>query len=264
MKTLALTSPYTTGADVKAAQAALKGNVFNQDYLRGTVDGVFGEATARACVRAKYWLGYDLDDQKPIYGDLLHGYLTGKRLLPVRLKAARNARLAAATTPKPLGVKALEKLAPMVGSREDPANSNNHLISRWYGVKGPWCAMAVTYGMVFAGSTGFAKGARFAYVPFMVIAARAGQYGLQIVRRADVRPGDIVCYDWQKGDGKNPYSFDHTGLVRSRVDGNGVFKTREGNTSDDWSGSQSNGGGLFDRDDRDTDRATCVFLRAGR
>jgi hypothetical protein len=68
MKTLALTSPYTMNADVKAAQSALRGNVFNQDYLRDTVDGVFGENTARACVRAKYWLGYPLEEQQPFYG----------------------------------------------------------------------------------------------------------------------------------------------------------------------------------------------------
>src|SRR5687767_7108208 len=104
MKTLALTSPLTANADVKAAQAALKGNVFDADYLRDTVDGVFGENTARACVRAKYWLGYEPQLQLPIFGDLLHGYLTGRRQLPSKMAAARQARIAAAAA-KPLGVR---------------------------------------------------------------------------------------------------------------------------------------------------------------
>lgn len=264
MKTLTLTSPFTTGANVSAAQSALRGNVFNQDYLRAAVDGAFGEATARACVRAKYWLGYPLEEQQPIYGDHLHSYLTGARALPARLKATREARIASAAKPKPLGVRALDILRPLVGTREDPAGSNNHLVSRWYGVQGPWCAMAVTYAMVRAGSTGFVKGSYYAYVPFMVIDARAGRRGLQVVSRADAKAGDIVCFDWQRGDGRNPYSFDHVGLLRSGVRADGVFQTREGNTSDDWSGSQSNGGGLYDRDDRDTDRARCLFIRAGR
>ncbi len=267
MKTLTLTSPLTTGSDVTAAQRHLKTNVFKQDYLRAAVDGVFGPATSRACVRAKYWLGYDDDALDPIYGDLLDGYLTGRVKLPARLAARRTARVKAAASPPPLslGENAVKQLQPFVGTTESPPGTNIHPLSTWYGMRGPWCAMAITYGYVRAGSKAFVKGSRYAYVPFMVIDAKAGRNGLVLISYKDAKAGDIVCFDWQKGGPlASPYAFDHAGLLRSKVNSDGVFKSREGNTSDDWTGSQSNGGGLYDRDDRDMDRATCVFIRVGR
>jgi hypothetical protein len=80
---------------------------------------------------------------------------------------------------------------------------------------------------VKAGSTGFARGSRWAYVPYLVAAARAGQYGLSITM--DPQPGDLVCYDL---DGTNfNGSENHIGMYEKRT-GARSFQTIEGNISD--------------------------------
>ena len=64
-RTLSLTTPHTTGDDVKYAQNLLK----RAGYYKAASGGEFGPLTAQACYRAKYWLGYAKPDQtfgKPI------------------------------------------------------------------------------------------------------------------------------------------------------------------------------------------------------
>ncbi len=89
----------------------------------------------------------------------------------------------------------------------------------------PWCASFVTWSLAQAGDrTPF----RSAAVAAWVNAATNREHGMRVVPPGDVRPGDIVAYDW---DGGHDYGqAAHIGIVSSQVSG-GRFTTIEGNTS---------------------------------
>jgi hypothetical protein len=250
--TLGVSSPLVVDPRTREAQQVLDGgNVFGRDFLRGAVDGVFGEETGRACIRAKFWLGYAAKELRPTYGPSLDSFLHGLEQPSAEMLKRTVAReKAAALTPK--REKALAEAREHIGLKESPGGSNHQMFGVWYGVdEQPWCAMFVTYCYVVgAKSKAFVKGSRYAYVPYVVADARAGRNGLQVTR--EPKPGDLVCFDWQ-GDGVH----DHVGLFRA---GNpGAFETIEGNTA---IGNDSNGGEVMERH-RDSS-ARPVFVRVGR
>jgi hypothetical protein len=269
MKTLGLTSPITTGPAVKTAQAILNGkNIYEHDFLKTAVDGEYGEGTAQAAYRAKYWTGYTLahlnSSMGRMYGDVIHGYLTGKRRLPADNARRRAERLKAAASPKPLRVKALNKGITQLGYTEGANNSNKFGI--WYGWnKVAWCAQFVSWSYKGVGSTVFGKVAsgHYAYCPYIVNDARAGRYGLLVVK--DPLPGDLVLFNWD-GD----WDADHVGMFEKWVNkSGGYFQSVEGNTAPDDSGSQSHGGGVFRRGQqpgKDTRKRSQVqvFIRVTR
>src|SRR3569832_43362 len=95
---LHLTSPQMSGPDVQNAQRLLHSNRYGKNYLDSPIDGVFGPATARACKRAKYWLGYAKRDIGGGYGPELRQYLlplahSGSKRLSVAMAIRRNRRL---------------------------------------------------------------------------------------------------------------------------------------------------------------------------
>lgn len=245
MKTLSLTSPLTKGPEVKTLQGLLKKNPFGSFY-KDKIDGVYGTYTSNAVKSAKYWLGYPEDQIKGFAGDPFFNYLNGKRNLPLAYRIRRDSRVkkqAEAASERTLGQKALDSAAKFLGVKESPANSNIVIFSKWYGLIGPWCAMFVTYNYeVGAGSKAFNHdAARWAYCPFMVNDARAGRNGLKEVSAANVRPGDIVLFDWDK-DGV----ADHVGLFEGWKDSKKTkFVAIEGNTSPT---NNSNGGEVMRRD----------------
>jgi hypothetical protein len=236
MRTLQVTSPYMSGKDVKRAQQRLQSNVFKQDYLQGSrIDGEFGPASGRSCIRAKYWLGYAEKDQVATYGPNLDNFLTGKTKLPEKQKKARQARIKKRKQ-KPLREKAFERAARDVGMKESPANSNSCPISKRWGMRGPWCAMAVSIWYIDAGSKAFREHIDWAYVPYMLSAATNGGRGLSIVTLGNVKRGDIVTFDWQQNN-----EPDHVGLFDRWITQD-RFKTIEGNTGpQNW----SNGGAVM-------------------
>lgn len=251
MRELKLTSPNMRGQDVRQAQTVLRANAFGQDYGPGPADGVFGETTARACKRAKYWLGYSSRAQLPTFADQLHGYLrTGK--LPL-VKRLRRKRRLAALKPPPMRAKALAEARKHVGEKESPPGSNIISFSNWYGLRGPWCAMFASWCYVQAGSKAFKKGEHYAYVPYIVHDARAGLNGLAITTAP--RAGDLVCFDWNR-DGL----ADHVGLFNAwKSERAGTFQTVEGNTS---TSSDSDGGQVMQRD---RERGEVIaFVHVGR
>ena len=133
--------------------------------------------------------------------------------------------------------------------------NNDTFYGRWYGMNyQPYCAMAVTYWFEVdaGGSPSFAQGAAYSYCPYLLADAKANRGGLSITK--DPIPGDVVLYDFQ-WDG----IADHTGLFLS---GNASsFKTVEANTSPEGSGgSQSNGGGVYQRN-RTQSSAQIWFVR---
>jgi hypothetical protein len=252
VKTLQLTSPLTHGSAVSRAQHRLKSNVFGQDFQPGPMDSQFGEATARACKRAKYWLGLAANKQQGTYGDLLDALLSGDKKLPVLYALRRKQRIAASKR-KPIRLKALAEAKRHVGEKESPPSSNRISFSNWYGIVGPWCAMFVSWCYVQAGSKAFAKGQRYAYVPYIVHDARAGANNLAIVHEPSA--GDLVCFDWDH-DGV----ADHVGLFDSWLSHRaGTFRTVEGNTA---VGNESNGGAVMARE---RDRSEVLaFVHVGR
>ena len=61
------------GADVTDAQRELA----RDGYLPASaIDGIYGPVTANAAKTAKYRLGYPARNLTPVYGQLLHDYLT--------------------------------------------------------------------------------------------------------------------------------------------------------------------------------------------
>lgn len=240
MKTLKLTSPHLRGQDVELAQALLtrgKGGFGN--FHPGKVDGNYGENTASATRRAKYALGYPQKKVDGSFGDILAGFLSGKRKLPLTYRIRRKRRLTPA--PHTLGAKALASAAKQIGVKESPAGSNQVLFSHWYGLVGPWCAEFLSWNYVAAGSKSFKAGSHYAYCPYILADAKSGRNGLRIVDATNVQPGDIVLYCWDKSGVP-----EHTGLFERWTDSQRQnFSAVEGNTA---VGSDSNGGEVMRRD----------------
>lgn len=148
--------------------------------------------------------------------------------------------------------RALRGAISYLGYKESPAGSNRTKFGAWYGQDGqPWCAMFVShcFEVEAGGSPSFAKGQRYAYVPYIVTDARNQRYGLSITQSPV--PGDLVCYDWSVSDG----TYDHVGIFEAWASGS--FTAIEGNTS---TSNNSNGGEVQRRTRRTTD-AAIVFVR---
>lgn len=120
-----------------------------------------------------------------------------------------------------------------IGTKESPANSNLQKYGAWYGLNGvAWCAEWVSWVFNEAGHPlphiDTDKG--FHYVPTIVNWATHNNK-----LTTDPQPGDIVCYDWQKGTPNETAEqrlSDHTGIFLRWVDRNaGTFEAIEGNTS---------------------------------
>jgi hypothetical protein len=144
----------------------------------------------------------------------------------------------------------LRMATTQIGVHESPANSNQTKYTSWYGMVGPWCAMFVSWCDCLGDNPSgrFAKGSRYAYVPYIVSDARLGTNGLAVT--SSPRPGDLVCYDWGR-DGEH----DHVGIFESGSSSS--FQAVEGNTS---TTDQSNGGQVMRRQ-RSSSDAALVFVR---
>jgi hypothetical protein len=220
-RTLTLTTPHMKGKDVEFAQRLL---TKHGDY-DGPISSEFDVITAQASSRAQFLLGYAKPSQG--FGTPLEKFLTGVAKPTAAMKRRSAQRKKAETGVGALRKRALAEMIKLIGTVEDPPHSNHTIVGAFYGMQDEWCCMAVTMAYVKAGSTGFAKGSRWAYVPFLVAAARAGQYGLSITM--DPKPGDLICYDL---DGSNfGGGGNHIGMIEKRT-GPRSFQTIEGNISD--------------------------------
>jgi hypothetical protein len=146
---------------------------------------------------------------------------------------------------------ALERARGELGYVEMSGNRTKY--GQWYGMDGqPWCSMFTTWAYETnpqGQSPSFAKGSRYAYVPYLVADARAHQYGLQTTD--DPVSGDLVAYDWG-WDGE----YDHVGLFETWLS-YGDFYAIEGNTS---TASNSNGGQVMRRTRNRSGQGT-VFVK---
>jgi hypothetical protein len=220
-RTLVLTTPHMTGPDVEHAQRLLKRH---GDY-HDKIDGEFGPFSAQASYRAQFRLGYARPGQG--FGTPLEKLLTGQAQPTAAMKKLAAKRKREEAKRSGLRRKALREMRKLIGIKENPLGSNKSKVGEWYGVNDEWCAMGVTMAYVKAGSTGFVRGSRWAYVPYLVSAARAGQHGLTVT--TDPKPGDLVCFDF---DGTNfSGSGNHIGMFEKRT-GPTTFQTIEANHND--------------------------------
>lgn len=231
MRTLHLTTPLMHGDDVKKAQRLLAHSRFG-DFHPGRDDGEYGEHSAAATRRAKYWLGYRHGHVNARYGEELAAYLEDRRL--GRLKRARRAARLWRAKHVDHRARMLRIAESQIGTAESPPGSNRVKYSEWYGLVGPWCAMFVSWCAWRAGLH-----FRYAYVPYVVSDARGGRNGLRALSSSEVEPGDLVCYDWN-ADG----IADHIGIFKHWDVGGSIFEAVEGNTS---LADQSNGGEVLQR-----------------
>ena len=131
-----------------------------------------------------------------------------------------------------------------VGTTEKPVNRTKYGEEFgadgvfWCGIFIWWCFKHAGYDMRFHGfSDPSSTNARLAD-------ARKAPGWKEIRSPADVRPGDLVIYDFgDLGAGEAANDADHVGIVTSTVS-DGHFSAVEGNTSG-GSGSQHDGGGVF-------------------
>jgi hypothetical protein len=207
-------------------------------YYHAAVDGVFGEYTAQSVFRAKFWLGYN--HPNTYAGARLLGILagTGTTTKSERVRATLRRRKARQVS---IGARLLNEARTHLGTKESPPQSNKVVFSYWYGLIGSWCAMFISYCGVRSKSKVFQQHVRYAYVPFIVADARAGRNGLVLVHASNVRPGDLVCYDWP---GESPGVADHIGVFEKWIVPGVDFHAIEGNTA---VGNDSNGGEVMRR-----------------
>lgn len=145
---------------------------------------------------------------------------------------------------------ALERAINELGYVEGADNHSKY--GQWYGADHqPWCAMFVTWAFEPAGSTSFVCGSRYAYCPYLYSDAQAHRYGLSLT--SSPIPGDVVLYDF---DGS---AYDHVGIFRSGSSSS--WRAIEGNTSSGSSGSQANGGGVYDRSRSRSQLVKVAFVR---
>lgn len=142
------------------------------------------------------------------------------------------------TTPR----RVLEIARSQLGIAESPSYSNNVIYSRWYGLKGPWCAMFTSWCLQTAGMPKNSL-THFAWTPGGYSAYRnAGRWYF-----SGPRVGDLVFFSFSKPSGTRPYGISHIGFVE-RVNADGSLMCLEGNTS----GSGSRDGGSVMRHRRAT------------
>lgn len=238
-----LHTPHARGPQVTRLQQLLQ----KAGYYHAAVDGEFGPYTSQAVYRAKYWLGYMKPDHYA--GDVLISYLTGARKLTALMRV--RASLRRRTVPKvSQGQRLLDEARAHLGIKESPPNSNICMFTSWYGMVGSWCAMFCSYCANRVGFKQFQAHVRYAYVPYIVADAHAGRENLVLVHTSQVRPGDLVCYDWNK-DGV----ADHVGIFEAWIAQGNTFSAIEGNTG---VGNDSDGGEVMRRPTNSQDQPRYV------
>lgn len=271
---LHLTSPIMEGADVAALQAKVKQGLehYKVDWLPLAVDGKLGKQTLHAARFYAWIIGLGEGHRNPIRKGtiaeatqrLLRNPKERTRLDRIR-ENRRQGRLQKIRKTQSEGPKATcEYARSFVGTTENPADSNSgptHLNSKgqpggvtfWENYWGLgscfWCLCFACY-CVKAIGRGRIEGI-CVNAAEIERSARAHTNGWVTVPASEAREGDISlwCFD---GSGVP----DHGELVVGPFMGHS--NDVGGNTSDGAGGSQSNGGGVFQRPDRDLALLTCV------
>ena len=122
-------------------------------------------------------------------------------------------------------------------------NDNETKYGAWYGINGqPWCAIFVSWcydkaGLVDKIAAETKKGFASCDAGLKWFAKKG-----KIVPVGEAREGDIVFFQFD-----NDAQPDHVGIVEKNMKRLKALKTIEGNTSPNNKGSQSNGGGVYQK-----------------
>ena len=122
-------------------------------------------------------------------------------------------------------------------------NNNETKYGAWYGVnKQPWCAIFVSWcydkaGLVDKVAAQSKKGFASCDAGLKWFAKKN-----KIVPVGEAKEGDIVFFQFD-----NDAQPDHVGIVEKNMKRLKALKTIEGNTSPNNKGSQSNGGGVYQK-----------------
>jgi cell wall-associated NlpC family hydrolase len=122
-------------------------------------------------------------------------------------------------------------------------NNNETKYGAWYGVnKQPWCAIFVSWcydkaGLVDKVAAQSKKGFASCDAGLKWFAKKG-----KIVPVGEAKEGDIVFFQFD-----NDAQPDHVGIVEKNMKRLKALKTIEGNTSPNNKGSQSNGGGVYQK-----------------
>ena len=128
-----------------------------------------------------------------------------------------------------------------LGVTESPPNSNRTKIGEMYGFNGvAWCQ---EYVWVVLNKFGVANDKTASTVASATDWAERGQL---VKSFDDLEPGDQIFYNFSSAESNTTPNIEHTGLVLQKPSGGNVVAI-EGNTSSSSAGSQSNGGGVFER-----------------
>lgn len=243
MRTLILTSPAMTGADVKDVQA----------HLGLTQDGTYGPATGAAVRSWKWRCGFPA----PNTGLGPFGQSVMFRLIPLPDSYRTTARARAAAVPKPtvreLAVRTMLAWAAE-GVKEQPAGSNRVPalaaiakdlgLSAWLQAMGwPWCAFSANLAALSHGGFTATQGLKLGrfnalYCPEIVHLAGLGEFGMRRVGAAQAQRGDLVLYSWDSSR-----VAEHVGRLTAAPVA-GMVNAVEGNTGDT---SAANGGAVLTR-----------------
>jgi hypothetical protein len=276
-RVLHLTSPNMEGADIEKVQNFLAAA---KEVPVGVLpDGVYGKATGSAAMAWKYRMGFPRDAVNTGMGITAQAIMfRGDKPLPPTYAARRLTRRRLGwkvgwgvprVNPN-LGELALDWGDQFVGMTESPAGSNkipalvkaglDSGVPNWIAQMGyPFCAYY--YFLCSLSSGGQAAKAALVsrkynglFTPAIYAEALNSRNSLMVVGASQAQPGDGALFDFGGGNGD---AVDHIGRVR-KIEGGLV--TLEGNTSFGPGGSQSNGGAIAMRTDRDI-RLIKMFFR---
>lgn len=123
------------------------------------------------------------------------------------------------------------------------SGDNKTKYGKWYGMDGqPWCAMFVSWVYAQAGlSKRIAASTSKGFASCTIGLAWFAKKG-KLVPVGQAQEGDIVFFQFD--DDSQP---DHVGLVVKNLKKRKILVCVEGNTSPGNKGSQSNGGGVYER-----------------
>jgi cell wall-associated NlpC family hydrolase len=255
-----LTSPLTKGPDVKELQKQLNAiakNFPNLTRYHLKQDGEFGLHTLNATHRAAFLEGLTdsrLEEiaKRDVVAQEVQGNLRrpGQRSKAQKDRAKkRREEVRKRNERRDSGAGAAVSFAhSKLGTTESPSGSNlGENITEWerYTDYSPppgvfWCGCFVCYAVVHEGKARIPVRSRLGYSVNIDTDARNHANGLSLVSPTDARPGDIVTFRFEGSDS------DHIGLCVGPTKG-GLVHTIDGNTSSDAAGSQSNGGGVFEK-----------------
>lgn len=271
---LALSTPMMKGPDVLALQKAVKGglNHYKVDWVPLEADGEFGPQTIHATAFYGWILGTTEASRrklrkKGLLAEPIQEVLRNpeKRGDDYRKRAEeRKARLKEIRKAHKRGPQAAVAYAKsMVGVTEDSDTENAGADVMRKGKKGGvtfweeawgfeatlWCLCFASYCVRDIGGAQITGAC--CHAGEIERMARARTNGWIAVPASEARPGDIALYQFE-GDSEP----DHGELVVGPLK-NGMFHDVGGNTSPDGAGSQSNGGGVYEKL-RDPSLLTCI------